>query len=62
MAGGSSLSTWPTAASFLDSWIWAWQAWIRVEDFFLFLKIDFGYRSATTDTKKRLFFVSEKWY
>jgi hypothetical protein len=30
------------------------------EDFFS--KIDFGYRSATTDTRKRLFFVSEKWY
>jgi hypothetical protein len=32
------------------------------EDFVLFSKIDFGYRSATTDTKKGLFFVSEKWY
>jgi hypothetical protein len=29
---------------------------------FLFLKNNFGYRSATIDTKKRLFFVSEKWY
>jgi hypothetical protein len=27
---------------------------------FLFLKIDFRCPSATTDTKKRLFFVSEK--
>jgi hypothetical protein len=30
--------------------------------FFLFLKIDFGCRSTTTDNKKRLFFVSGKWY
>jgi hypothetical protein len=25
---------WLTVASFLDAWIWAWQAWIWVEDFF----------------------------
>jgi hypothetical protein len=31
----SSLSVWLTVASFLDAWIWAWRAWIRVEDFFL---------------------------
>jgi hypothetical protein len=30
--------------------------------FFLFLKIDFRCQSATTDTKKRPFFVSKKWY
>jgi hypothetical protein len=30
----SSLSVWLTVASFLDAWIWAWRAWIRVEDFF----------------------------
>jgi hypothetical protein len=29
---------------------------------FLFLKIDFVCQSATIDTKKRLFFVSVKWY
>jgi hypothetical protein len=49
----SSLSTWPTAAFFLGAWIWAWQARIRVDDFFS--KIDFGCQSATSDTKKRLF-------
>jgi hypothetical protein len=32
--GSSSLSTWPTAASFLDAWIWAWWACIQVRDFF----------------------------
>jgi hypothetical protein len=32
--GSSSLSVWLTAASFLDAWIWAWRAWIRVDDFF----------------------------
>jgi hypothetical protein len=31
--GSSSLSTWPTAVSFLDAWIWAWQAWIQVRIF-----------------------------
>jgi hypothetical protein len=27
---------WLVAASFLDACIWAWRAWIRVEDFFIF--------------------------
>jgi hypothetical protein len=35
MADGSSLSAWPTAASFLDAWNWAWRARIRIEDFFV---------------------------
>jgi hypothetical protein len=30
---GSSLSAWLTAASFLNAWIWAWRARIRVEFF-----------------------------
>jgi membrane protein DedA with SNARE-associated domain len=37
--GSSSLSAWLMAASFLDTWIWAWQGRIQVNDFFL--KIDF---------------------
>jgi hypothetical protein len=61
MAGGSSHSARLTAASFLDAWIWAWQAQIWVEDF-LFLKNDFGCRSTITDIKNSLFFLSEKWY
>jgi hypothetical protein len=60
--GSSSLSAWPMAASFLDAWIWAWRARESGLRIFLFLKIDFECRFTTTGTKKKLFFVSKKWY
>jgi hypothetical protein len=40
--GSSSLSVWPMMASFLDAWIWAWWAQIRVENFFYFQKLILG--------------------
>jgi hypothetical protein len=55
--GSSSLYAWPMAASFLDEWIWAWQAQIRVNDFFQ--KIDFRVLVGNNRYQKETFCISE---